>query len=411
MATTPENMQTIENAVYSAISACLDVAAKETIEFSPEYYTFHLPNGVQKIDFPKNTYVDVKFRLNYGSLMRIRENYDKIHPQKVVVVVQGEDEGFIPQYARFFPGRDIIVRSYNTLKQYIDSVTKEENIVENPIVEEKYQIEKETSIHSKLKEAIQNNKVSIFLGAGVSASAGVVTWNSLLEQLCIKKGIAKIDNDIDSVIKGRYIVGEYKDDKNNISDDFYTDIRNILYAHTHSSNLIQSIASLILKSDIESVISYNYDNLVENEIRNNNKSCHPIYNKDMPKGKNVLYIYHVHGFVGSNEDEKSSIVLGEQEYHKIFQESYNWGNVEQLHALCRSTCLFIGLSMNDPNLRRLIDISIEGSDVEPIHYAFLRRIEYNIPFTEKIMRGFGINCVWYDNFDELPQLLDSLITN
>lgn len=410
MATTPKNMQTIENAVYSAISACLDVAAKETIEFSPEYYTFHLPNGVQKMDFPKNTYIDVCYRINYGSLLRIRETFDKIQPQKLLIVAFGEDDGFIPQYSRFYPGRDISVVSFRELKIQIETIlskdlpsfhdNKGNDLVLN-----------ENNIPKTLKKTLQQNKVSIFLGAGVSASAGIVTWNDLLEQLYRKNGIAMPDGDINPVIKGRYIIDEYKDvDNDQIKYDFYRDIQSILYANVRPSKLIKSIASLIVKNNVESVISYNFDNLVENEVKLLSKECYPVYNKDIPTNKDSVYIYHVHGYVGSKGDEFSPLVLGEQEYHKIFKESYNWGNVEQLHALNRSTCLFIGLSMNDPNLRRLIDISNENSNGKHIHYAFLRRIEYNIPFTEKIMRSFGINCVWYDNFDELPQLLDR-ITN
>ena len=64
--------------------------------------------------------------------------------------------------------------------------------------------------------------------------------------------------------------------------------------------------------------------------------------------------------------------------------------------------------MTDPNLRRLIDISIDGGEVEPVHFAFLRRIEYNIQLTEKILRGFGINCVWYDRYEDLPNLINAL---
>lgn len=71
---------------------------------------------------------------------------------------------------------------------------------------------------------------------------------------------------------------------------------------------------------------------------------------------------------------------------------------------------FIGLSMADPNLRRLIDISIDGGEVEPVHFVFLRKIEYDVPFMEKIMRGFGINCIWYDKHEELPILIDSLVS-
>ena len=65
--------------------------------------------------------------------------------------------------------------------------------------------------------------------------------------------------------------------------------------------------------------------------------------------------------------------------------------------------------MTDPNLRRLIDISLDGSDNDPVHYAFLRRIEYNVPFMETMMRGFGVNCIWYDEHKDLPYLLDDLV--
>ena len=272
-------------------------------------------------------------------------------------------------------------------------------------------------IREKAKNALKNNKISLFLGAGVSASAGVVAWDSLLEQLCIKKGVGKIDGDINSVVKGRYIIDEYIDekrqkDKNSkkdevIPDEFYQDMRSILYASTRDSLLIKSLAKLIKKCKIESIISYNYDDLVEQEVKKINP-CYSVYSKARPIDDDSYPIYHVHGFIPKDGDW-SEIVLGEKEYHKIYQESYNWGNVEQLHALCRSTCFFIGLSMTDPNLRRLIDISIEGSEIEPVHYAFLRRIEYNVPFMEKIMRGFGVNCIWYDNHEDLPKLLDSLI--
>ena len=310
-------------------------------------------------------------------------------------------------------GRDIEVMSYNNLREKIEAIPKEKNPKNKNAYEEcdiKYQRDKEVSVLEKAKDALRNNKVSVFLGAGVSASAGIVTWDSLLEKLCIKRGLSKIDSDIDSVVKGRYIIDEYKQSQKEIPYEFYKDIREILYANIKNSNLISSIASLVTQGNIESIISYNYDNLVEREIRNKGKLCFPVFNKARSKEQNSLYIYHVHGYVSHEEDDEySPIVLGEQEYHKIFQESYNWGNVEQLHALCRSTCFFIGLSMDDPNLRRLIDISIEGSEVEPVHYAFLRRIEYDVPFMEKIMRGFGINCVWYDNYEELPTIINEMM--
>lgn len=409
-----ENMHTIERAVYTMISLCIDFSAKESIEISHREFDFYLPQGVKKLNWPQDTYIEVKYRMAYDTITRLRQSYDRIKPKKLVVVVMGDAEYKSRMLSEVLPvGRDIDVMSYDELRKKIDAIPKKKDPKNENAIEEreiKYQKDKEISVLEKAKDALRNNKVSVFLGAGVSASAGVVTWDSLLEKLCIKRGLSKIDSDIDSVVKGRYIIDEYKQSRKEIPDEFYKDIREILYANIRTSNLISSIASLITKGNIESIISYNYDNLVEREIRNQGKLCFPVFNKARSKDQNSLYIYHVHGYVSHEEDDEySPIVLGEQEYHKIFQESYNWGNVEQLHALCRSTCFFIGLSMDDPNLRRLIDISIEGSEVEPVHYAFLRRIEYDVPFMEKIMRGFGINCVWYDNYEELPTIINEMM--
>lgn len=410
-----ENMHTIERAVYTMISLCVDFSAKESIEISHGEFDFYLPQGVKKLGWPQETYIEVKYRMAYDTITRLRQSYDRIKPKKLVVVVMGDvNYKSYRMLSDVLPvGRDIEVMSYNNLREKIEAIPKEKNPKNKNAYEEcdiKYQRDKEVSVLEKAKDALRNNKVSVFLGAGVSASAGIVTWDSLLEKLCIKRGLSKIDSDIDSVVKGRYIIDEYKQSQKEIPYEFYKDIREILYANIKNSNLISSIASLVTQGNIESIISYNYDNLVEREIRNKGKLCFPVFNKARSKEQNSLYIYHVHGYVSHEEDDEySPIVLGEQEYHKIFQESYNWGNVEQLHALCRSTCFFIGLSMDDPNLRRLIDISIEGSEVEPVHYAFLRRIEYDVPFMEKIMRGFGINCVWYDNYEELPTIINEMM--
>lgn len=405
---TIHQIETYEKDVYNTISKCL--GKDETIEFD-QHFDFCVPNGVKKLNWEKGTVIEVKYRLIYNSLERIRYSFDSYTPTKLIIVVIEENNLSLRlECNATMTGRAIEIQPYYKLLQKIKTGVleldnnKQEDTLEKS--EEKYQKEKNNNVLVKLKNTIKNNKVSIFIGAGVSASAGVVTWDNLLEQLCVKKRINKIDSDIDSVIKGRYIIDEYKKNENEIPDEFYNDMKDILYANTHSSKLIESIANLINKCTIESIISYNYDNLVEQEVNKTNR-CYPVYAKTRPVEGNNYYIYHVHGFIPKN-GIWSDIVLGEREYHKIYQESYNWGNVEQLHALCRSSCLFIGLSMTDPNLRRLIDISIDGGEVEPVHFAFLRRIEYNIQLTEKIMRGFGVNCVWYDRYEDLPNLINAL---
>ena len=117
-------------------------------------------------------------------------------------------------------------------------------------------------------------------------------------------------------------------------------------------------------------------------------------------------------------DAKSGIystpVLSEEDYHNIYKEAFHWSNIEQLHALDRTTCFFIGFSMSDPNLRRLLEISQSKGDGGKNHYVFLRRGNFsndsnrdmeNLTILKNMMNDLGLNVIWFKDFNELPQLL------
>ena len=397
-------LSTIERSIFDSILHCLEKG--ETIVAGSEF-ELYLPNGLKKLNWPHRTYVDIKYRLIYDSIDKIRYEFDNSDANKLVVVVIAENdlEYKIFRAGNSLSGRNIDFYLYDELICKLSSKRSTHKVTEEEI--DLYNKSKDSSVLSKAKNAIIDNKVSLFLGAGVSASAGVVTWDSLLERLLKKKGLPPIKSDVDGITKGRYIIDAYKKQNDIIPDEFFKDMRTILYSDTHPSELIDSIAYLISKGNVESVISYNYDDLVEQKVKKY-KRCYSVYDKSRPNNSNSINIYHVHGFI-PKFGPWSPIVLGEKEYHKVYQEAYNWGNVEQLHSLCRNVCLFIGLSMRDPNLRRLIDISNDGGEIERVHYAFLRKGDYDVPFMEENMRGFGVNCIWYDNHDDLPRMIRDLL--
>lgn len=388
---------TAEAKVYELLTQLLDDGEKIQYDKDTDLY---LPKGLRKLQWPPRTHVEIKYRLVDYTFEVIRQTYTAVSPDKLVVIYFGED--YKAAYLRILLihnsdwANNIELISYRSLESHIDKPIDIRRTIEINQERLKY----------RAKKSIRRDNVTLFLGAGVSASAGAPAWDNLLEHLCIKKGISKLDSDINSITKGRYVIDQYKKQNKDLNQtDFYTDIREILYKRVRESKLVEAISKIAQKRNVRSIITYNYDSLIEEEINKVNNICESIYDK---KRTNKLPIYHVHGYV-SESGEHSDLILGEQEYHDVYAEAYNWGSVEQLHALCRTTCFFIGLSMSDPNLRRLLDISNKGSDIEPAHYVFLRRIEYNIPFTEAIMRGFGVNCIWYDNHEDLPVLLESLI--
>ena len=66
--------------------------------------------------------------------------------------------------------------------------------------------------------------------------------------------------------------------------------------------------------------------------------------------------------------------------------------------------------MMDPNLRRLMDVVNERGSRTPEHYAFLRRREYHEPLkAEEIFYKMGVNVIWYEEFIDLPSLINGLL--
>lgn len=404
-------LKNYEEDVYELISKCLGV--DETIKVDA-HFDFIVPNGVKKLEWEKETYIEVKYRLTSSYLTKVRWIYDEVSPKKLIIIVI--DKNDIPEFFSFdgnvLQGRSIIFETYDVLYNRALSLIKDSKITKEEIIGQ-YRIEERNSNLDKAKNAIKNNRISLFLGAGVSKSAGSVNWEELLNKICEVRGL-NVDNKgriISDIQKGRYILEDYGVEQN----VFYEDLRKILYEgikqgrkEEKKQKLIKSIASLVTNTQVnlESVITFNYDDLLEQEITLNpqkyKKGCISIYQESVTVDRNNIFIYHVHGYLSEKEGKQSEcIILGEKEYHQVYRDSFNWSNVEQLHALNRSTCFFIGLSMTDPNLRRLMDISYKESDKDCEHFVFLKKDEYNITYMENTMRRFGVNCIWYDEHDDL----------
>ena len=269
----------------------------------------------------------------------------------------------------------------------------------------------------------------IFAGAGVSASAKIPDWQSLLRNLLDDSSIIT-SNDFDSVFKSmdfsnlmtaRYIEKSLDTNKETLIEK----IRNLLYPNSifEESELIKTICKLVLQQpNLRSIISYNYDTLIEECLKREGRPCFSVYKNNRDE-RNSFPVYHVHGIVFRNSVPKvqEEIVLTEDDYHRVYSEVFDWSNVEQLHALTRCTCFFIGLSMNDPNLRRLLEIAQKDSGKSVRHYVFLERessydelekAEKDFKIREDILADLGLKVIWYkgkDNHKELPELLKRFV--
>lgn len=316
----------------------------------------------------------------------------------------------------------------------IDKVAKVQDQIEKQ--EYDWKAERESIIESA-KFSYREDHCSFFLGAGVSMDAGGPSWEILLQQIMKKiKNIGR-RNEFKKVyescgnspiILGRYLASN--DKKLEWISEYLREC--VLYRNVHleKSELIKAICEAIIGSEkderiiavgsVESIITYNYDDLVETALEKEGFQTARVYQKSRIK-RGEFPVYHVHGII---PQEKNGIIstpiFGEKEYHQVYRESYQWSNVEQLHALDRNTCFFIGMSMTDPNLRRLLDISRAGSDNDSRHYAFLERKplfkleevqknELHFKTIEFQLYDLGVQVIWYEKYNEVPKFIRRII--
>lgn len=262
---------------------------------------------------------------------------------------------------------------------------------------------------------------TFFLGAGISLSAGLPSWEKLLDSMVLDlrdmkevslNDLDALNNDCgkDNLIKARYLKRLCKE-----RDVSFVDlIRKALYITVpKESKLVDVVVDCIDNGTLESIITYNYDDVLERELIKRKIPFTSVDGHNRPLS-NQFPIFHVHGFIPSEQDKSfdKNVVLSEDEYHALYNNSFHWSNIEQLHALVHTTCFFIGLSMKDPNLRRLLDIAQQRGSKDPVHYAFLRRGEYKQPKkVERIFYEMGVSVIWYIKYSEIPGLVRNITQN
>ena len=328
--------------------------------------------------------------------------------------------------------------------------------------------EREEIIHS-LKSCYKKGQFSLFLGAGVSSSAGMPDWSTLLNSLFVTYltqefdgDIAIGDQDIDELVErlnridepsalmaARYLrKGLSKRDSE--AREFVEAVTKNLYKLRNTkfpidSELIKSIASMCLPrrtgAKVKSVITYNFDDLLERQLTANAILHRCIYTEDENYDPDELPVYHVHGFLPKNRSsydglDGSTLVFSEEGYHQIYSEAYHWSNLVQLNSFRENNCLMVGLSMTDPNLRRLLDISSKNIERSK-HFSFMKRLSSddfcyekvngknrkaidNVETAEKfldrhhtlneeLMKELGVTIIWYESYDEIPQIIEQVL--
>lgn len=331
-------------------------------------------------------------------------------------------------------------QGYNKLLQAL----KQENtrqFLSNDRYSEKPPIQTYEFQIKSLKEAYSGGNLTLFCGAGTSYDAGIPTWNTLLKSLLRavyseNKDVPDIDTKLANLFQKRInvsplILAQYL--KTLLGKKFTSTVRDTLYQEcTDRSKIVDAIAELSRqkrnRKPLRSIITFNFDDLIEEKLTKEKIDFKTIFTEGERFKEEELPIYHPHGFLPRKKTltSKYEIVFSEETYHSQFIDPFSWSNLIQLNHLNNSICLFIGISLTDPNMRRLLDVSIrKNGKGEKNHYIIKKRYAIEdlypenetvkvkdqkvIPVIENIeeqdANNLGFNVIWINDFKEIAPIL------
>jgi hypothetical protein len=273
------------------------------------------------------------------------------------------------------------------------------------------------------------------LGSGVSKAAGLPLWPDLVKELYNDLVLNRVVMDMpdweslklktdELILQARYIKSGYGSPQ-----AFFEAIERALYTKEvfMKNPLINSLGRLCVPTRfnyVKSVITYNFDDLLERKLLKYNVEHKSIFDSNVEFRESALPVYHVHGYLPQNikDYDNVNIIFSDDDYNRqSSSEMFSWSNIVQLTTFKDSGSLFIGTSFNDANLRRILEIvqqNFQGvvnytiqkhSFDKGIHNENIKNLMYlNDYLKESVLNELGVKVIWADEYDEYPSIIDSL---
>ncbi len=367
---------------------------------------------------------------------------------------------------------ELALAAFSTLKDILGRSSKNSfNLLTAVNAEVKVPTQSRESLLRDINTAYEAQKLVLVLGAGVSAPYRVPTWETLLQGLLLasfqhgstqSSEQASIAAQLFSEIMkpSPLIAARYLKYQGVLAPDgvFEERVRQLLYATLRTdfdSDLMKEIRQICVapgkSPTLDSVITYNFDDILETCL-NNLEIDIPftsVHSTAMKVHAGTLPIYHVHGFLPREGTiaTDSKLTFSKDVYHAAYTDLYNWSNLVQLNKFRENSCLFLGVSLTDPNLRRLLDAAQKHRGSQDLQHFIVRRrhpileisammedlveknqqlakeiekkqlevkallsllIDLMHKFEENDARSFGIGTLWVDEFDDIPEILHDI---
>lgn len=277
-------------------------------------------------------------------------------------------------------------------------------------------------------ERIKTIKFPQFLlGSGVSIGCGSLSWGEMIDKF--ETMIKSIDSNLDpkkineKLFNTLYGIPQILKD---ISiNDYYDCIEKCLYPKssqiskkgnktlTAISNVLAYQSKIISDNKIIKVVTFNFDNFLENELFSKSISYKSTYYRDRSVTGN-LEIAHIHGYFPKNSSHdyeesflnnyKSSIVLTDLEYNKMYNSKYT---PKVLKDFLNKPTFIVGNSISDYEERKIL--SNVKNNCGPYHFNFRVWTDdiYNDLYIYLYLLSIGVIVVYFKNYSDIADFIES----
>ncbi len=289
-----------------------------------------------------------------------------------------------------------------------------------------------------LKNLLDNGKLNIFVGSGISRDSGIPTWNGLIEQFIdmarkirfVKREDKEAIHEICDKADKRKKEGRFKPIevatvlKNRLKQSVeltipqsqaYKDYHNWI-GSTFGGSASNEKHINIVSTDYKYILTSNYDDLLQSAAYDsgyitlsgnthsfkNQTEIIKLINNEEPG------IIHVHGTV--NNLEIDELIFAKEDYNKIILKKYEGFSFALRMLFTRYSTLFVGYGASDPHLEEVLEeLSeyfplIDSSFSLPESFLVTLRDKADV-ILEKYKERVGTNLILIDDFDQYGELL------
>ncbi len=260
----------------------------------------------------------------------------------------------------------------------------------------------------ELRQIYHQERLIVFVGAGISAAAGLPSWKRLVEILAAHPRVLAASEAERNEIKDFAARFHYIDALSAIKQiigpgDFYTIVEKELDDEGHPvPPAAEAIAALAPK--LRAVLTTNIDHLLERAFAGNFR---PVYEATADLGQRRRYILKLHGTLL----KRTSWVFTRDEYEKaMYANPVHAGIFSSIFHTY--TLLFVGYGLMDDDFDAVLGrVRALAGPHAPRHFAFCA--EGSVPpFRKRTLEDAGVRPIEYKNADgkhgELVRLLEGL---